>query len=171
MISVSGEIRVYQISTGVSHTLGRADVIQEPRIHGATVVWREGPFFSTVVKRFKLARIGTGLEADVLVGGVGPQFEVQIGGRWVVWSQYESGQYDIYAYDLDDEMGQRVTNTPGIDEPAPATSGMWIVWEQTVHGATTSSINARNELTFVMPTIADNGAGNFNPSIDGDLVT
>ena len=169
--STTGEIRVYQIGTGVSHTLGRADIIQEPRIHGTTVVWREGGSFATMVKRFKLAWIGTGFEADILAGPVPPTFEVEIGSRYVVWSEYEGGQYDVYAYDLDAELERRVTNTPGIDERAPATSGLWIVWEQTVHGASTSSIESHNQLTHVMPTIADNGALNLNPSIDGDLVT
>jgi len=168
--STTGAIVVHQISTGDTHTLGRADIIQEPRIHGTTVVWREGGAFATTVKRFKLAWIGTGMEADVLAGPVPPTFEIQIGERYAVWSEYEGGQYDVYAYDLDDEMERRVTNTPGIDERAPATSGNWIVWEQTVHGATTSTIQGHNQLTHAMPTIASNGAGNFHPSIDGDLV-
>ena len=168
--STTGAIVVHQISTGDTHTLGRADIIQEPRIHGTTVVWREGGAFATMVMRFKLAWIGTGMAADILAGPVPPTFEIQIGARYAVWSEYESGQYDVYAYDLDDEMERRVTNTAGVDERAPATSGMWIVWEQTVHGATTSTIEGHNQLTHAMPTIADNGALNLNPSIDGDIV-
>lgn len=168
--STRGDIVVYQISTGDSHTLGNADIIQEPRIHGTTVVWREGGSFATMVMRFKLAWIGTGMEAEVLAGPVPPTFEIQIGSRFAVWSEYEGGQYDIYAFDLNNDLERRITTTAGIDERAPATSGTWIVWEQTVHGAATSTIESYDDATHANPTIANNGAANFNPSMDGDLV-
>jgi beta propeller repeat protein len=126
-----------------------------------------------MVMRYKLAWIGTGIEADILAGPDPPTFEIQIGSRFAVWSEldFNSGQYDIFAYDLDSELKRRITSTPDVDETAPATSGAWIVWQQKAHGATATTIQAYNQDTHASVTVAANGAGNFNPSIDGDLIT
>jgi hypothetical protein len=62
----------------------------------------------------------------------------------------------------------RITNTPGISERRPATSGDWIVWQQ-IDGAS-MTIEGLNMATAEWFTI-DNGSSNYNPSIDGDLVS
>jgi len=162
--SYSGAIIIHQISTGVLSTLGAAAIIQEPKIHYDRVVWREGGALAAMVMYSDLRG---GVEPAVeLAGPVPPTFDVQIGSRFAVWAEYEDGDYDVYAYDFnaDGDPEVRVTETPDINERQPATSGDWIVWQQ---DATT--IEARNMITDARVTI-DNGAGNYNPSIDGDLI-
>jgi beta propeller repeat protein len=96
---------------------------------------------------------------------------VQIGSRFVVWSELENSQYDIYAYDLDQYLEIRVTSTSGVNEQQPATSGPWVVWQSQIPGETSSRIIARNLDTLESRVLVDNGAQNRNPSMDGDLVT
>lgn len=168
--SFTGRIMLYQISTGFLHSIGSATLIQEPRIHGACVVWREGGAGPTQVVMYDLAWIGSSQEAVVLAGPVPPTYTVEIGERFVVWSEYVDGQYDIAAFDLDNRVPIDITSTNASDERNPATSGPWIVWEAQDQGALTSRIEALNMDTAEARAVADNGVGNFRPSIDGDLI-
>jgi PKD repeat protein len=169
--TMSGAIVLYQISTATPRILARADIIQEPRIHGDTVVWREGVGLATIVMRFRISWLGTGRDPDIIAGPVPPTFDIQIGSRFAVWSELSGGQCDIFAFDLAYEIETRITNTPDLDEQEPATSGSWIVWRETPLGSTTSRIVARNLDTAELVTISDNGAVNDKPSADGDIVT
>ena len=159
----SGAIIVYQISTGNRHTLGTATTIQEPKIHGDRVVWREGTGSSISVMYYELGWIPIGNTPLLLAGPVPPTFEVQIGDRYAVWAELD-GDYDISAYDFDALLSVQITDTPSNNERRPATSGAWIVWEQDF-----DSIEAIHMDTLERVSI-DNGGGSFNPSVDGDLV-
>ena len=76
----------------------------------------------------------------------------------------------MYAYDFNLMTTVRVTNTPTINERQPATSGDWIVWQQPAGAISDpSTIEARNMVTAERVTI-DNGARNYNPTIDDDLI-
>jgi hypothetical protein len=166
--SNNGAIIVYQISTGIVNTLGTASIIQEPKIHGHRVVWREGGALSATVMYYELIWIGQpGFTARRLAGPIPPTFDVQIGSRFAVWAELDSGTYDVFAYDFSLRSEVRVTSTSDIDERQPATSGDWIVWQQ--QDGTSSTIEAENMSSHQTVTIA-NGAGNFNPSADGDLI-
>lgn len=165
-ISTKGTIVVYEISTGIVRGLGRADVIQEPRIHGDRVVWREGVMGATMVMYYELSWLGTGADALVLAGPVPPTFDVQIGNRFAVWSERVGATYDVVAYDFENLGEIQVTSTATNDRD-PATSGDWIVWRH--QDGVTSTIQAKNMDTLEEVEL-DNGAGNFNPSIDGNLI-
>ena len=167
VVSAHGAIMVYEISTGIVHQLGEADIIQEPKIHGTRVVWREGGALSARVMYFELAWLGLGGSPLTMAGPVPPTFDVQIGSNFAVWAELDGGHYDVYAYDFAMALERRITNTPTIDERQPATSGAWIVWEQLDSGI--STIEAKNMDTMEQRTIADNAADNYNPSTDGDL--
>ena len=162
--SSSGEIVVYEISNGLLHTLGTASIIQEPKIHGGRVVWREGGVLSAAVIYFELSWLGQGGYSPLaLAGPIPPTFDVQIGSRFVVWAEFD-GDYDVFAYDFAAMNQVQVTDTPAINERQPATTGDWIVWEQDQ-----TSIAVHNMATHEQVTI-DNGGGCFNPSADGDLI-
>jgi hypothetical protein len=162
--SNSGSIMAYQISTGDVHTLGTATIIQEAKIHGDRVVWREGGAFSSTVMYYDLSWIPYGTPPLRLAGPVPPTFDVQIGDRYAVWAELD-GDYDVFAYDFEMDSEIQITDTTGVDERDPATSGAWIVWEQD-----SATIEATNMDTLDRVSI-DNGSGNYNPSVDGDLVT
>jgi hypothetical protein len=164
----SGTIVLYDIAGKIALPLGTANVIHEPKIHDDRVVWRTSDDLGgTMVMYYDLAWMDFGYDAQPLAGPVPPTFDVQIGSRFAVWAERADGAYDLYAYDFDAMVETRVTDTPTIDERQPATSGDWITWQQTDGAAMT--IEAENMATLDRVTI-DNGAGNFNPSIDGDLV-
>jgi hypothetical protein len=166
--SNSGSILIYQISTGIIRTLGTATIIQEPRIHGNRVVWREGGAFAAMVMYMELQWVPINRVAEIIAGPIPPTFDVQIGSDYAVWAELDGGTYDVYAYDLSTLQEIRVTNTPGINERQPATSGDWIAWQQ--QDGTAMTIEAKNMLSMER-VIIDNGAGNYNPSIDGDLIS
>ena len=161
--STSGGIVVYQISTGNTHEIATATIIQEPKIHGNRVVWREGGALSAMVKYYELGWLGTAITPRTLAGPVPPTFDIQIGDRFAVWAELD-GDWDIYAYDFSMMAEIRVTDTAGINERNPGTSGAWIVWEQD-----SSSIEAMHMDTAERISLS-NGAGNYNPTIDGDLI-
>jgi len=70
--SMSGHIVAYSISTTVRHTIGSALVIQEPRVSGTKVAWREGFAGSQQVMLYDLSWLGTTREPD-LIGGPAPR--------------------------------------------------------------------------------------------------
>ena len=127
-------------------------------------MWREGGAFAAMVMYMELQWVPIHRDAEIIAGPVPPTFDVQIGSDYAVWAELDGGTYDVYAYDLSTLQEIRVTNTPAINERQPATSGDWIVWAQD-----NATIEAHNMRTLEHVTI-DNGAGSFNPSIDGDLI-
>lgn len=162
--SNSGSIVLYQISSPEeSYEIATATIILEPKIHGSRVVWREGGTFSAMVKYYELGWLGTAITPRTLAGPVPPTFDIQIGDRFAVWAELD-GDYDIYAYDFSMMREIPVTDTAGINERNPGTSGAWIVWEQD-----SSSIEAMHMDTGERISLS-NGAGNYNPTIDGDLI-
>ena len=162
--SNSGSIVLYQISSPEeSYEIATATIILEPKIHGSRVVWREGGTFSAMVKYYELGWLGTAITPRTLAGPVPPTFDIQIGDRFAVWAELD-GDYDIYAYDFSMMAEIPVTDTAGINERNPGTSGAWIVWEQD-----SSSIEAMHMDTGERISLS-NGAGNYNPTIDGDLI-
>ena len=73
-IPISGSIMLYQISTGDLHTLATASIIQEPKIHGDKIVWREGGAVAAMVKYYEVGWIPYGNTPRVLAGPVPPTF-------------------------------------------------------------------------------------------------
>lgn len=168
--SVSGRIMVYQISTGFLHAIGAALVIQESRIHGNKVVWREGGAAATMVKIYDLAWVGTARDADVLAGPIPPTYSLDIGDRFAAWIELTVGQYDLVAYELFSGIRTDVTATLNTFETEPSTSGPWVVWQAQDKAVAASRIVARNLDTAEERVIADWGVYNYRPSISGDLV-
>ncbi|MFC1609335.1 hypothetical protein ACFL6C_00115 [Myxococcota bacterium] len=168
--SAVGTIMLYEISTATLQQLGSADIIQEPRIHDDYVVWREGGAFAA---RVMLYDMGLGGSALTLAGPTPPTFDVQIGSSFVVWAEWRDSehQFDIAAYNLRDGTTYAVTDSVGTNDRFPATSGSWVVWQAAnVAEMLVSRIEAINLDTGEHIVVVDDGAGNRNPSIDGDLI-
>lgn len=169
--SLAGRIMVYQISTGSLHGIGNALVMMEPRISGNKVVWREGSSNSSQVMLYDLRWLGTAREADILAGPTPQTFDVEIGDRFVVWSELSNARFDLVAYDLAAGVRINVTATPSTNEREASTSGASIVWQAQDYGIPATRIVARNMDTAEERVVVDNGAGNFRPSINGDLIS
>jgi len=167
--SLSGSIRLYQISTSLLYPIGNAPIIEEPRIHGTRVVWREGGMGATRVMMYDLAWLGTSKEAVSLAGPIPPTFAVEIGDRFVVWSELVSGQFDIAAFDLDNVVRIDITSTSAVHEHQAGTNGAWIVWKAQDEPLV-ARIEARNMDTTDTRVVVDNGAMSRLPNIDDDLI-
>jgi hypothetical protein len=168
--SMSGRIMVYQISTTLLYGIGSALVIQEPRISGAKVVWREGGATTSQVMLYDLSWLGMARDADVIAGPIPPTYTVDVGDRFVVWAELTSGQKDVFAYDLAAGVRVAITATPTVIESEPSTSGAWIVWQAQDKGVSASRIVVHNVDSGEERVIADAGVFNFRPSMDGDLI-
>lgn len=168
--SFSGTIMLYQISTRALQPLARAEIAREPRIHGSNVVWVEGSTSASLVKLYRLEWLGTDEEPLTVAGPVQPAAQVQIGSRYVVWTEYFGGQYDIQAFDLVSLTRFAVTTSVGVNDTAPSTFGDWVVWQSQRQETSAVTIEAQNLATFNSVQVANNGVGNYNPSIEGDLV-
>jgi hypothetical protein len=136
-ISDNGSIMLYQISTRDLQPIATAMLIQESRIHGNWMVWREGIDAGSQVMLYNLSWLGTPTDPMVLAGVVPTVYDVQIGDRFVVWAEFNAGQFDIMAYDLAvaDSTPFAVTNTTGVDEKRPAISGPWVLWQAMDRGS------------------------------------
>lgn len=170
--SMSGRIMVYQISTTYLYPgVGSALIIQEPRISGAKVVWREGGATASQVMLYDLSWLGTARDADIIAGPIPPTFTVDIGDRFVVWAEMTNQQQDIFAYDLAAGIRRQLSATPTVIESEPSTSGAWVVWQAYDKGSSQRSIVARNLDTNEERVIAGNATAAFySPSVDGDII-
>jgi hypothetical protein len=137
------------------------------------VAWREGGAGSTQVMLYDLTWLGTTRDADILGGPTPPTYDVDIGDRFVVWSEGRGDggyHFSAVAYDLATATRVDVTTKTTAFERHASTSGPWIVWQAIDVSTTVSRILARNMDTGEERVIADNGASSHRPSVDGDLV-
>ena len=174
--SMAGQIMLYQISTKLYSSIGSAFVIQEPRICGNKVVWIEGAAGASELMLYDLSWLGTAMNAIVIAGPIPPVSDVEIGDRFVVWAElnkYASNneQLDVVAFDLNASVRINLTSTPTTNETQASTSGPWITWQAQDQGQASSRVIAENMDTGELRTVADNGAYNARPTIDGDLIS
>ncbi|HXY54708.1 MAG TPA: SdrD B-like domain-containing protein [Nitrospirota bacterium] len=166
--SMSGQFMVYQISTTLVYSIGSAIVVQEVRISGNKVVWREGGANATQVMLYDLSWLGTAMDATLLAGPIPPTYYVGIGDRFVVWAEETADQLDVVAFDLTASKRINLTATPSTNEAQPSTSGAWIVWQAQDKGSAAARVIARNLDTGEERVVAD--GFNDHPTIDGDLI-
>jgi PKD repeat protein len=160
---------LYQISSGVFFVIAEADIIQEARICGTKVVWRQGGADTTQVILYDLTWLGTSHRPEIIAGPVPTNYAVDIGERFVVWAECVGEQYDIFAYDLAASTSIQVTDTNNTLDNEPSTSGPWIVWQAQDKGSYTRII-MRNMDSNEERIVVDNTI-KCRPRIDSDLVT
>lgn len=167
----AGQIIAYRISTGERWVLADARYVSIPRIHGSTIVWKETTPEGTLVKRYDTSWLGTDAQPQILFGPQPYVSVVDVGDRFVVWSASQPDGYDIYGYDLSSGHTFAVTQTPGVNDRMPSTSGPWVVYRINDVGSTYYTLGATNMDTGEVRVIANNGAAASRPQIDGNLVT
>ena len=91
----TGTIMLYQTSTGFLQPLGDPLVVQEPRIHGDTVVWVQGAVGASEVMIYDLAWLGTARPPEPVTGPVPPAFNVDIGDTFIVWVEIWKTTYAL----------------------------------------------------------------------------
>jgi len=161
----AGKILLYQISSGELSTIGSYPHSKWPRIHGNLVTWIQyAPDFSQIML-YNMTSQNTISLAE------GWFSELEIGDRFVVWSNMSGGQFDIFAYNLETEALVPVSSDPTFHEINPSTSGPWIVFQVIPIEGTFSHIYAYNMDTSEWRLIVANGAWNLRPIIDGDLIS
>jgi len=80
----------------------------------------------------ELVRIGDLLADGALLydAGNAAQEEAQASGRWVVWQDQGSGNWDIFAMDLTDQSKTPVpVRTNPFNQKRPRTDGTYVVWQ------------------------------------------
>jgi hypothetical protein len=170
-ISAAGEIRLFQISTQQSWTLG-SGLVQMPKISGNNLVWRESNAQGTLIWRYDLSWLGSSTPAQLIYGPQPPVGELAIGDQFAVWSVSQPDGYDIYGYDLASGSTFLVTQTPGVHERLPSSSGAWVTYRANDAGTSTYRIIGTNVDTGEVRVMADPASGVVSrPNVDGNLVT
>jgi hypothetical protein len=168
-----GTIKVYDAVDGSTlDLLTTPDTVREARIHGTTVAWVQGPVGATHIAMVDLT--WTDL-TPIVLSGPEAATGVEVGSRFVVWEERDSGTglMDITAYDL--TTGARVdVATEPMAEMAPATFGDWVVWQRNGGGATSLWVQNVGALPREPPFMfasATSPSVVRNPSIDADAIT
>jgi len=169
-----GEIRLFQISTQQSWTLG-SGLVQMPKISGNNLIWRESNAQGTLIWRYDLSWLGSSTPAQLLYGPQPPVGEIAIGDQNVVWSVSQPDGYDIYGYDLASGSTFLVTQTPGVLDRLPSSSGPWVTYragDANDPGLDTLRIIGTNVDTGEVRVMADPASGVVSrPNVDGNLVS
>jgi len=124
-------------------------------------------------------RISSGLPVKpaVVAGPVPNPKDIEVGDRFVVWSYYGGTygnyQYDVAAYDIQNGGDPiPVTSTQNLNERYPSTGGPWVAYQLSAPAnPSVIAIHARNVDTGETRIVADNGAANSSPNIDGNLIS
>jgi hypothetical protein len=170
--SPAGKTMLYQISTGQTLELDSAADGFFPKIYGDVVVWLKSTANGNLVLMYRISW-GTPVVPIVLVGPVPNPKDIEVGDRFVVWAQLTNGQYDVAAYDiLNGGNPFSVTSTQNLNERYPSTGGPWVAYQVSSPAApSVIAIHARNLDTGETRIVADNGAANSSPNIDGNLIS
>lgn len=174
--SVAGSIMLYQISTGQTLALDSGGNSFLPKIYGDVVVWQTYSVNGNLALMYRISW-GTPVQPVVLAGPEVGLRDIDVGERFVVWAQNvgvpNAPQYYIVAYSI--QSGGNpfyVASNPNINERYPSTSGPWVAYQVSSPAApSVIAIHAVNLDTNETRIIADNGAANSSPNIDGNLIT
>jgi hypothetical protein len=170
--SPAGSILLYQISTGQTRMVDDGPNCFLPKIYGDVVVWLRVISTGYEALMYRISS-GTPVQPLVLAGPVPSPREIEVGDRFVVWSQIVNGQYDVAAYDIQNGgIPFPVASNPNLHERFPTTSGPWVAYQVSATGTPlVIAIHARNLDTGETRIIADNVAANPSPNIDGNLIS
>lgn len=165
-----GEVKLYEISSGTSRTISELTTIFEARVHDRMIAWIEGTLGSTRVMLFNLDGLVRGERPIEIAGPNPPASDLEIGERLVVWTERVGTQFDVVAYDMQTSARVGIATDPTRNERAPSTSGTWITWQSSANENVSVRVQAINFLGGELRTVADNGAVNISPTIDGDII-
>ncbi|MEW6683478.1 MAG: PKD domain-containing protein [Nitrospirota bacterium] len=170
-----GEVKLYEIASGMTTVLSQLTEIFEARVHDRKVAWVEGAAASTRVMLLDLDGLARGERPIEIAGPIPPASNLEIGANLVTWMERIDSlpdvHFDVTAYDM--RSGARVTIAadPGLQEAFPSTSGSWVTWQAVVgNTGTPTTIEAYNVDTGERRTLGHAGAANLSPTIDGDLI-
>ena len=167
--SMRGSIELYQISTGTTRTLAASIFMHNPHIEGNLVVWSDGGSLSVSLMYYDLE----GTSPQLLAGPDPSVLTHEVGDRFIVWSEYDGQQMDLFAYELARNLVHTIANDPFESEWRAATDGPWVVWQQqeTASWSVITRIFAYNFETEEQRLIANGANYNVGATIDGDLVS
>ena len=170
--SPAGKIMLYQISTGQTRELDSAADSFLPKIYGDVVVWLKLTSTGYLALMYRISW-GTPVVPVVLAGPLPNPRDIDVGDRFVVWAQLVNGQYDVAAYDIQNETPFSVTSSPSLNERYPSTSGPWVAYQVSSPASPFGYCHScsRNLDTGETRIVADNGAANSSPNIDGNLIS
>jgi hypothetical protein len=167
-----GNIFLYQISTQETTQLSTGGNAWAPKICGDMIAWIEVKAGGS--QQAVICRLSSGVpgQPSVIAGPVPSVAQVDVGDRFIVWSQIVGNQYDLAAYDLQTGMSFSVASDPQVNERSPATEGPWITFEsQNLATPTIVDNKAVNIDTGEQRTVVSSGARNARPNINGNLIS
>jgi len=184
---VSGDLAVYTNATGgsssvhyVDFTTGTDSVVPEtgfidslPDVNGGRISFSRQSFDGTTVTIAAMVfDVSSGVLRDLDPQPGSQRFGVVVGGNTVAYQELNSGNGDVYAYDLASGTATNLTQSPERDEnPAVAPSGDVVVWERCVGSNCDIYRSVRTSGAWGAPTlVAATTSNDGNPDTDGTTV-
>lgn len=165
--SLSGRIVVYDVATASSVAIASASVVQEARIAGTKVAWLQGyPGEASLM----LLDLSSGAGPARIAGPSPSPDQIEIGDRFLVWTELSGAQRDVRAYDLGVRTHLTVSALADVDERLPSTDGPWVAFEARPTGGAATHVELVNLDTRERRVVPDGGASDGAPSVSGDLV-
>ena len=94
-----------------------------PKISGNLLAWRESNAQGTLIWLYDLADLGTSTQPKLIFGPQPPVGEMGLGDQYLTWSVNQPNGYDVYAYKPATGQSSSVTQTSGVHDRMPSTSG------------------------------------------------
>lgn len=136
-----------------------------PQIYGDKIVWQENSNRGTYVFLHDLSN-----SKETQITDSGTTVGHSIYGDKIVLRDRRNGNWDFYMYDLTTEGETQITSTSW-DEGVPAVYGNKIVWQGFYNGVESLNVYDLSTSETVQITKGSPGfQGNYNPSIDGNVV-
>lgn len=166
--AVSGRVMVHDVASATSFPIAHASAMQEARIAGTKVAWLQGYPGAASLMLHDLAAPGA---VPARIAGPSPSpDEIQMGDRFLVWSELSGGQRDVRAFDLATRRQPAIPALVGVDERLPSTDGPWVAFEARPTGGAATHLELLNLDTYERRVVPDRGAVDGAPSVSGDLV-
>lgn len=158
----SGSVRLYNTTNGNSRVLSTGTSNSDAKIDNNIAVWRSGDD----VMLYNIAN-GVSLNLTSFIANNSANTAPQVAGNYVVWSGNDGSDTEIYLYNINTGVTNKLTNNSTNDSDVRI-AGNSIVWSG--NDGTDQEIYVYDVLTQTTAQVTNNTTDDVNPRISGSSI-